>query len=43
MNLYESEWYREQIKRVVEDLDKETIKKVVKLKEEQDKKKGVER
>lgn len=43
MNLYESEWYREQIKRVVEDLDKETIKKTVKLKEEQDKKKGVER
>lgn len=42
-SIYESDWWKEQVMKAVEELDKETMRKMYELKEKQDKEKEGER
>lgn len=43
MNLYESKWWLERVRKATEELDKQTIKRLYELQEKINKEKEVER
>ena len=43
MSIYESEWYKEQVRKAVEELDKQTIKRMYELEEKLNKEKEGEK
>jgi len=39
VSIYETKWYKEQVRKAVEEMDKQTVKRMIELKEKLDKKK----